>query len=68
MQRLTPYLFFTIAALGLAMVALDQDQSWQTEEVDTLDAVLIIAGVFIGAHLLRKLAGFLYGRLRDRDR
>ena len=67
MQRLTPYLFFIIAALGLAMVAVDQDQSWQTEEVDTLDAIIVIAGVFIGAHLLRKLAGFLHGRMRDRE-
>ena len=67
MQRLTPYLFFLVAALALAMVAFDQDQNWQTEEVELLDAVLIIAGVFIGAHFLRKLAGFLYARMRDRE-
>jgi hypothetical protein len=66
MQRLTPYLFFIIAALALAMIALDPDDSWQTEEVDTLDAVLITVGVLVGAHALRRLGGWLYSRYKDR--
>ena len=67
MQRLTPYLFFTIAALGLALIALDTDQSWQTEEVDLLDAVLIVAGTLIGAHVLRKLVVWLLSRRDNRQ-
>lgn len=67
MQRITPYAFFLIAIIGLAMVAFDKDDSWQTEEVDMLDAVLITAGVLIGAHVLRKLVGRLYARSKDRQ-
>ena len=48
------------------MIAVDDDQSWQNEEVDMLDAVLITAGVLIGAHLLRKLVGWLYARWKGR--
>ena len=55
MRRLTPYIFFLLAII-------DKDDSWQTEQVDALDAVLITAGVLIGAHLLRKLAEVLYAR------
>ncbi|MBX7457848.1 hypothetical protein K3152_06285 [Qipengyuania sp. 1NDH17] len=65
--RITPYLFFLVAVIALAMVAFDDDQSWQTEEVDMLDAVLVTAGVLIGAHLLRKLAETLYARWKDRQ-
>ena len=67
MQRITPYAFFLIAVIGLAMVAFDKDDSWQTEEVGMLDAVLITAGVLIGAHLLRKLVGWIYARSKDRQ-
>ncbi|MBX7527331.1 hypothetical protein [Qipengyuania vesicularis] len=67
MQRITPYAFFLIAVIGLAMVAFDKDDSWQTEEVDMLDAVLITAGVLIGAHLLRKRVGWIYARSKDRQ-
>lgn len=66
MQRITPYLFFILAALALAMIALDPDDSWQAEEVDMLDAVLITAGVLIGAHALRKLAGWAVSRWKNR--
>ena len=65
--RITPYLFFLIAVIALVMIAFDDDQSWQTEEVDILDAVLVTAGVLIGAHLLRKLAATLYARWKDRQ-
>lgn len=65
--RITPYLFFLIAILALVMIAFDDDQSWQTEEVDLLDAVLVTAGVLIGAHLLRKLTETLYARWKDRQ-
>ena len=62
MRRLTPYIFFLLAIIAVAMIAFDKDDSWQTEQVDALDAVLITAGVLIGAHLLRKLAEVLYAR------
>ncbi|QZD94930.1 hypothetical protein [Qipengyuania gelatinilytica] len=62
MRRLTPYIFFLLAIIAFAMIAFDKDDSWQTEQVDALDAVLITAGVLIGAHLLRKLAEVLYAR------
>ena len=65
--RITPYLFFLIAIIALAMIAFDDDQSWQTEEVGMFDAVLVTAGVLIGAHLLRKLAEALYARWKDRQ-
>ncbi|MBA4765119.1 hypothetical protein [Qipengyuania huizhouensis] len=66
MGRLTPYIFFLLAILAFVMIALQPDDSWQTEEVDMLDAVLITAGVLIGAHLLRKLGQTLYTRWKDR--
>lgn len=65
MRRLTPYIFFLLAIMAFAMIAFDSDDSLQTEEVDTLDAVLITAGVLIGAHLLRKLAELLYARWKS---
>ena len=65
--RITPYLFFLIAIIALAMIAFDDDRSWQTEEVDIFDAVLVTAGVLIGAHLVRKLAETLYARWKDRQ-
>ena len=67
MQRLTPYIFFLLVIIAFAMIAFDQDQGWQTEEVDLLDAVLITAGVLIGAHVLRKIVATLYARWRDRE-
>ena len=67
MGRLTPYIFFLLAILAFVMIALQPDDSWQTEEVDMLDAVLITAGVLIGAHLLRKLGQTLYTRWKDRQ-
>ena len=65
--RITPYLFFLIAVIALVMIAFDDDQSWQTEEVDMFDAVLVTAGVLIGAHLVRKLAEALFARWKDRQ-
>ncbi len=65
MQRITPYAFFLVAILALGMVAFDTDDSWQTEEVDMLDAILITAGVLIGAHVLRKLGGMLYAKWQE---
>ena len=65
--RITPYLFFLIAVIAFAMIAFQPDDSWQSEQVDMLDAVLITAGVLIGAHLLRKLAEALYRRWKSRD-
>ena len=65
--RITPYLFFLIAIIALAIIAFNDDQSWQTEEVDMFDAVLVTAGVLIGAHLVRKLAEALYARWKDRQ-
>ena len=67
MQRLTPYLFFLLACVGLAMIAFDADQSWQTEEVDLGGAVLIVAGTLIGAHVLRKLVVWLLSRRDNRQ-
>ena len=61
-MRLTPYIFFLLAIIAFVMIAFQPDDSWQTEQVDALDAVLITAGVLIGAHLLRKLAEVLYAR------
>ena len=65
--RITPYIFFLLVIIGFAIIAFDEDQSWQTEEVDMLDAVLVTAGVLIGAHLLRKIAEVLYARWKDRQ-
>lgn len=66
MRRLTPYLFFLLAIIAFAMIAFQSDDSWQTQEVDMLDAVLITGGVLIGAHLLRKIGTTLYDRWRFR--
>ena len=68
MGRLTPYIFFLLAVLAFAMIALQPDDSWQTEEIDMVDAVLITAGVLIGAHLLRKLGQTVYAHWKDRRR
>ena len=64
---ITPYLFFLLAIIALAMMAFDKDQSWQAEEVDITHAVLITAGVLIGAHILRKIATHFYVRWKDRQ-
>ena len=64
--RITPYLFFLLAVIALAMIAFDDDQSWQTEQVDMLDALLVTAGVLVGAHLLRKVVESLFARWKDR--
>lgn len=37
------------------MIALDSDQSWQTQEISPLRAVIIVGVTFAGAHLLRLL-------------
>ena len=55
MQRLTPYLFFTLALAGLVWVAIRGDTGFE-EEVDPLTAVIVVAGVFLTAHALRHLA------------
>ena len=67
MGRLSPYIFFLLAVLAFGMIAFQPDESWQTEQVDLLDAVLITAGVLIGAHILRKLGQALYKRWQDRQ-
>lgn len=67
MRRLTPYIFFLLAIIAFAMIALEPDDSWQSEEVDVLDAVLITAGVLIGAHLLRIIGTRLFERWKSRD-
>lgn len=54
MRRLTPYLFFLLAAAGLLMVAIKGDAGFE-DEVDPLQAILVIGGVFIGAHALRHI-------------
>ena len=67
MSRLSPYLFFVLAALAFAMVALSDDDDWQSEEVSLLESVLIVGGVFLGAHLLRKLVAMAMDRRKVRD-
>lgn len=66
MRRLTPYIFFLLAILAFVMIAMEPDDSWQSEKVDILDAVLVTAGVLIGAHLLRKIAEKLFAKRKDR--
>ncbi|MBY6217225.1 hypothetical protein [Qipengyuania aquimaris] len=66
MDRLTPYIFFIVAILAIGMIALQDDGSWQTEEVDMLDAVLITGGVLIGAHLVRMLGKKVFERWKER--
>ena len=67
MNRLSPYLFFVLAALTFAMVAFSDDDHWQSEEVSFLDSVLIVGGVFLGAHLLRKLVSVAMDRRQAHD-
>ena len=66
-MRLTPYIFFLLAIIAFVMIAFQPDDSWQTEEVDMLDAVLITGGVLIGAHLLRKLAEKAFARWKAKN-
>ncbi|MBX7493609.1 hypothetical protein K3163_10350 [Qipengyuania sp. 1NDW9] len=66
MDRLTPYIFFIVAILAIGMIALQDDGSWRTEEVDMLDAVLITGGVLIGAHLLRLIGRKVFERWKER--
>lgn len=54
MQRITPYLFFILAAAALVMIAVKGDAGFG-EEVNPLQAVLVVAGAFAGAHALRFL-------------
>lgn len=65
MQRITPYIFFLLVILALGMIAFQPDESWQTEEVDPMTAVLVTVGVLIGAHLLRKLGEAVYARWKS---
>lgn len=68
MQRITPYLFFVIAAGAFAMIALDSDQSWQTQEISPLRAVIIVGVTFAGAHLLRVLVTRYFSKKeKDKD-
>ncbi len=67
MGRLSPYIFFLLAILAFGMIALQPDESWQTEQVNMVDAVLITAGVLIGAHVLRKVGQAVYKRWKDRQ-
>lgn len=66
MDRLTPYVFFIVAILAIGMIALQDDGSWQTEEVGLLEAVLITGGVLIGAHILRRFGLRVYDRWKSR--
>ena len=65
MQRITPYIFFLLVILALGMIAFHPDESWQTEKVDPMTAVLVTVGVLIGAHLLRKLGEAVYARWKS---
>ncbi|MBK63328.1 MAG: hypothetical protein CL575_10380 [Altererythrobacter sp.] len=67
MGRLSPYIFFLLAILAFGMIALQPDDSWQTEQVNMVDAVLITVGVLIGAHVLRKVGQAVYKRWKDRQ-
>ncbi|MAM37270.1 MAG: hypothetical protein CL949_01900 [Erythrobacter sp.] len=67
MGRLSPYIFFLLAILAFGMIALQPDESWQTEQVNMVDAVLITVGVLIGAHVLRKVGQAVYKRWKDRQ-
>ena len=66
MSRLSPYLFFLIAMLGLGMIALSSDDQWQTEDVNVFEAALIIGGVFLAAHALRWLVRLAADRRETR--
>ena len=66
MTRLTPYLFFILAALAFVMVALSDDDAWQSQDVSLFNAVLIIGGVFLAAHGLRKVITMVSDRHRTR--
>ena len=66
MGRLTPYIFFLLAVIAFGMIALEPDDSWQSDEVELLDAVLITGGVLIGAHVLRLAATKLYEGWKSR--
>ena len=66
MGRLSPYIFFLLAILAFGMIAFQPDESWQTEQVNMVDAVLITVGVLIGAHVLRKVGQAVYKRWKDR--
>lgn len=63
--RLSPYIFFLLAAGAFAMIAVQGEESL-TEPVDPLRAVLIVVGVFAGAHILRALVARLFGRDENR--
>lgn len=67
MGRLSPYIFFLLAILAFGMIALQPHESWQTEQVNMVDAVLITVGVLIGAHVLRKVGQAVYKRWKDRQ-
>ncbi|SFP24998.1 hypothetical protein [Qipengyuania nanhaisediminis] len=66
MQRLTPYLFFTLAVAGLVWIAIRGDAGFD-EEVDPLTAVIVVAGVFLAAHALRHLAARLFRKTDGKD-
>ena len=63
-ERLTPYLFFVLCAAALVMFAVQGDAGFE-EEVDPLQAVLVVAGAFIAAHGLRHVIGRWFGRRKD---
>lgn len=67
MGRLSPYIFFMLAVIAFGMIAFQPDDSWQTEQVNLFDAVLITVGVLLGAHVLRKVGQALYKRFKDRQ-
>lgn len=65
-ERLTPYIFFLLAAGAFVMIAIQGDGALE-EPVDPLRAVLVVIGVFAGAHILRALVARLLGKRDGSD-
>lgn len=65
MQRITPYLFFILVAGAFVLIAIKGDAGFE-DEVDPLEAVLVVAAAFLGAHGLRYAVNRWLAR-RDRD-
>lgn len=50
------------------MIALDSDQSWQTQEISPFQAVIMVGVTFAGAHLLRLLVTRYFSKKeKDKD-
>ncbi len=63
-ERLTPYIFFLLAGAAFALIAVQGDSALE-EPVDPMRAVMVVIGVFAGAHILRALVSRL---LNNRDK